>query len=297
MKQNQWRKTSVLISSVAATMVIIACSGADDRNQFQNDEEQNANSDSNASSGQGGATAVSVVTTGSGNSGAADGGPTSGVTSGGTDSSSSGSTTSGGGETCSESPCKVTSPQCGCSNDQKCTLDEQGLRTCEADGSVKAGESCDGPTCEAGTMCLGSSLFANCKSFCDSDSDCSGAGSLCVVKLGDGQGGALQETWCTDDCDPVTNSGCPASGKCVMFREPNPPNRIFTDCWQAGTGTQNESCVYDDDCAAGYACIDHNGGICSHWCEVANPSCPGGTICHSFGTPALVGGVEYGACV
>ncbi len=260
-----------------------------------------ADDDGSDSAANGSGTAGATTATGGASSSSDTSANTSGTTNSGTGGMTSATSTaaSGSGGNCSESPCKVTSPQCGCANGQKCSLDGQGLRVCIADGNVAVGQSCIGPICMAGSMCLGNQTFANCKKFCNTDSECSAPGGLCIIQVDDGNGGSYKETWCSENCDPVSGTGCPlATGKCEIGQESTPPNRFFTTCLQAGSGVQGQTCNLITDCASGYGCINYNNqDVCAKWCKTSSPSCPGATNCATFTTPMLIGSLEYGACI
>ncbi len=198
---------------------------------------------------------------------------------------------------CSEQPCKVTLAQCGCAAGEKCTLDNMGTRVCIADGNLNTGDPCTGNDCKAGNLCLGNQSYANCKLFCDTDAECAGGGSVCVLQIDPGNG-PWPEHWCSDNCDPITSTGCKGTGKCEIGSLQAPPNTVFTSCMAAGSATQGQSCMGTTDCVKGHSCINYNMvDSCAQWCNVTNPSCPGISQCLSFMTPLKIGNIEYGACV
>lgn len=210
---------------------------------------------------------------------------------------------------CVESPCRLVSPQCGCPSGQGCYLDGSLARVCATAGAAAEGATCTGITsCAPGLLCTDISATTTptnvCLRFCATDSDCPGAGSLCVIDLRDGSGGTVSGArLCTRSCDPVAQTGCVSGAACSIGQEPSGAMRLLTHCFApTGSGSQGASCVDDGDCRAGFACIDPDGGgflrsECMHWCNVATGAgCSGGTVCYGFVTPLLIGSTEYGVC-
>ncbi|MBX3270765.1 MAG: hypothetical protein KF729_10910 [Sandaracinaceae bacterium] len=203
-----------------------------------------------------------------------------------------------GGGSCSESPCRLVSPQCGCAPGQGCYLSGGSTRVCGTPGPEREGQACTGATaCQAGLLCIGSASANFCSRFCSSDADCTaGAGSLCLLELDDGTGGAIPGVrLCTAHCDPATPGvGCPSTMGCAIYEESMGAGRIFTGCRPAGTRTAGQTCPNPDDCAPGHFCGD---GVCYRTCRPPFGSeCTGLTFCESFSTPLVIGGVEYGYC-
>ncbi len=199
---------------------------------------------------------------------------------------------------CTESPCRLVAPQCGCPSAQACVLDGTGARFCATAGAAMTGQSCTGVAgCRAGDLCINIAAPGTtnvCSHFCSSDADCSGG--LCLITLDDGSGGALPGvTLCTHVCDPVTQTGCPAAAYCGVFQETTGAMRPLTDCaTPVGTGGQGATCFDDTDCRAGFGCV---GGACLHWCRYpAGTGCTGGLICYGFSTPIIIRGQQYGVC-
>ncbi len=201
---------------------------------------------------------------------------------------------------CSETPCRILAPQCGCAAGQSC-YPNGGMRACAATGTRVEGSGCTTfSDCAAGLGCVNFSSDAArpgnmCSRVCGSDADCTG-GAICIHTIGDGAGGTVPGLrFCSRACTPAPNSGCAPGLACTLFQESAGLMRIFTDCaGPVGTGRQFTPCVDDIDCAAGFACFNTGfGNECLSWCRVASPSCPIGTACVSVGT---AGGVEWGAC-
>src|SRR5688572_19519517 len=86
------------------------------------------------------------------------------------------------GPPCSEQPCKLVAPQCGCEVGYACTVDGPGSRACVQAGTAGQSEPCDDATfCEAGTICVGyTDAQTSCATFCDDDSQCVAPGGKCV---------------------------------------------------------------------------------------------------------------------
>jgi hypothetical protein len=204
---------------------------------------------------------------------------------------------------CSESPCRLISPQCGCPSGQACYLAGGSMRACATAGAGAEGTACtSSSSCAPGLDCVNLSVVASrsitqCARYCGTDSDCMGAGSLCLHALDDGMGGAIPGVRiCTRACNPVRQTGCATGLMCNVYRESIGSMRFLTDCTgPAGTRTRGQSCTQDIDCAPGLACISSR---CYRWCDVAtNEGCLGAELCSPLTPRAVVGGTEYGVCV
>jgi hypothetical protein len=212
-----------------------------------------------------------------------------------------GSGGSGAGTPCDESPCKLTSPQCGCASGEKCTLDNAGDRLCVEDGTAAPNAMCDAnQDCAAGAICLGEAALGYCAPFCDQDSECDGT-NICAVQLGDGSGGTIPNvTMCSSSCNLANASGCPSGLGCVLGQESAGQQRFFTMCFAAGNATSG-SCANPGVCAPGYGCYnDGTSDVCIQNCNVNAPICASGTclaINDGNGQPVVVNGFALGACV
>lgn len=203
---------------------------------------------------------------------------------------------------CSETPCRLVTPQCGCTTGQSCYL-VGAARMCAASGSAPEGASCTNANdCAAGNVCLNfaptTPAVQMCIHHCAVDGDCAGGG-LCIGQINDGTGAAIPGVrTCTRSCDPINQTGCAAGLECTLFREAAGSMRLFRDCtFSAGTGGLFTPCVDEDDCGPGYACQDVGfGPECTHWCNFGTGAgCTFGS-CLNFAPPLIVGGVEYGVC-
>lgn len=206
---------------------------------------------------------------------------------------------------CSESPCQLLSPQCGCGAGQGC-YPSGGTRTCEPAGTAVEGSPCTSPShCAPGLTChdmtvSGATPVYQCTRLCATDSDCSGEGSYCLFALDDGSGGTLTGVKrCSRSCDPVTNAGCASGTTCRVSRETSGA-RYYTDCEAPeGHGALYAACSRDADCRSGFMCADtvwSYGPECLPVCEVGGTDCLFGETCYPFATRRLVGSREYGVC-
>lgn len=211
----------------------------------------------------------------------------------------SGASTSSTGLECSESPCKLTTPQCGCDDEHQCSVVRTGIRLCIAKGAAPVGAACDAMLCEPGTMCFDDGVPAHCAKFCASSADCVAPGGACFWTLKDGMGGIVPDaTLCTEDCDPTTNAGCDllSGGSCQAFHDLR-SDQSLTACVEGGPGTPGASCPNGAmDCAPTLGCFNNGtSDVCLKWCVVGGTPCLSGS-CYSFSAPLVIGAVEYGAC-
>lgn len=194
--------------------------------------------------------------------------------------------------TCSESPCRLVEPQCGCPSGQGCYLNATDDRTCGTLGSGLEGDICSGASdCSAGNQCLGVGYGSLCFHYCEDDADCtSGPGSVCFLEVADSTGTPLGVKACTHDCDPAYDVGCDALGSgctigLIAGRDP------FTLCRPAGTGLQGDPCLNEEDCFGGHLC---NAGRCRQYCTSSFDCFIGG--CYPFSPAIFIGATQYGYC-
>ena len=208
---------------------------------------------------------------------------------------------------CSESPCRLVSPQCGCPTGQACTL-SGATRVCAAAGTGTTGSTCGAGTlgCSAGNACIGlgtGTTTAACERFCASDADCSGAGALCILRLNDATGTEIPGvTLCTLSCNPLSTTSCPSGSACRIFVESMGAGRYLTHCeGPVGFGTRGAPCIDDGDCTSGFACLNGRGlgTECTRWCNLTTGSgCSIGTTCvNIFTVPVTIGTTTYGVCI
>lgn len=206
--------------------------------------------------------------------------------------------------TCSESPCRLVTPQCGCAAGLACTISGTS-RICGAAGTSTTGMPCTGG-CATGTLCvtLGAAVGAPtaCETFCNTDSDCTGLGALCIEMLNDGSGGTIPGvTLCTLSCNPLAGTGCVTGATCRVYTETGGAMRGLTQCSPVGAGAVGDMCTTADDCRAGMLCVDTTGGGTTHCANICNAGTGAGCgplrTCGHFAPPIIVGTTEYGVCV
>lgn len=233
---------------------------------------------------------------GSSSNGAGGGAVSSSASSAASSSSSSSASSSSG--VCGENPCKLVAPQCGCAGGEMCTIDGMGGRLCIAAGSAAIGQACvTSNDCAAGGLCAKTATnISMCAEFCATDATCTSPGGLCTMKLNDGSSGQIPGvTLCSENCDPLTNTGCFVGGSaCHIFKESGGLMRHYTNCSGSGTGMQGAACTNDEQCAPTFSCINAGTKKCLKYCKVGGAACPGGLTCASIG---VIGGTEYGACL
>ncbi len=262
---------------------------------------------------------VSDVTTGSVSSVSVAGTGAAGVSSSGGTSTGVGAAGSGGpastspsvasssssGGACPDTPCKLTSPQCGCPSGQACSVYNT-VVSCLTAGTAGPTQLCGGTNdCAAGLLCVASGSSTSspgiCETFCETDADCTAPGGLCVVQLSDGSGGAIPDvTLCTDNCNPFTNAGCAAAGtSCQVGQEPTGQMRPLTLCAAAGTLGKGMACdPTNNQCAPTFGCFSTGAqNKCYQYCDVANPSCATCTGIEDMALqPVYIGNKQVGIC-
>jgi len=218
---------------------------------------------------------------------------------------------------CSENPCKLLPPQCGCPSSEMCTLNgSTGDRVCAPNGTAAVGEACGGSTgvdCAPGSLCVtlggGTSPISTCRAFCTDDNQCDGFGGICQLQLADAQMNPIPDKMCSENCDLASNTGCntvPGTKCWILVDQDTTPNRFFTACGNAGTGTLGTSCTEEHECAPGYGCLsftDNNANPpvmrqeCGRWIDANTTACGTNEVTLNFNPAAIVGSFEYAACV
>jgi len=198
-------------------------------------------------------------------------------------------------EICEEDPCKLTSPQCGCAEGERCHLPSVAAQ-CWPEGDVEVGQYCSND-CEAGYRCWGLGGDPICRAYCEDDSDCLPPGGRCVVELFSGVA-----KLCTENCDAITSTGCKHKDpglKCALNIDSN--QMVFSYCTDAGEKGQDEPCGSASQCAAGMTCIGSSqepGNFCRTWCDYPSAIlCPEDHGCASITPPLTIGQKQYGVCI
>jgi hypothetical protein len=206
---------------------------------------------------------------------------------------------------CTELPCKLVLPQCGCPDGAQCSIVDASSIQC-----VPAGDKADGAPCgfsvnecKPGYICLNNLTGAGglCHRFCKSDTDCAAPGGLCVMNPG-----ASQKA-CSQNCDPVTATGCPDAmlTKCDLAKD-NVSMKWFSRCTGKGTKQQGEECGGGpSQCDKGMSCFNVTDQammvtkqLCLTWCVVGGAvGCPPNSQCSQLNPPVTLGSIQYGACV
>jgi hypothetical protein len=196
-----------------------------------------------------------------------------------------------GGEVCS------FFPACGCGA-EACAVQESGARACVMSGAGTTGSPCTTfDSCAAGLYCAALPTGERqCTPFCEADTDCAGAGAVCIRDTTDG---IVQA--CSFDCDLRSQTGCPAMAYCTPLN--NPAGGIVTDCrGPAGSGGRGSNCSSTADCRRGFTCGRESAGAsltCLQWCRAGRDTdCDRSSDDCVTGSPEIrVGSQEYGICV
>jgi hypothetical protein len=165
-------------------------------------------------------------------------------------------------------------------------------------GPFSEGRACTADLeCAAGLMCAPAvaSDVSLCHRFCNSDTECMGAGSLCVVPVSAGGTPIPGVTLCTVNCDLVSNAGCPTGTGCRIYEH---EGAFLTDCsGEIGTGRSGHACSTNADCAPGFFCVAPAFPNCLQYClDPPEGYCEGGFRCQRFDPPVNVGSQEIGYC-
>ncbi len=189
---------------------------------------------------------------------------------------------------CSESPCRLVLPQCGCSSGQMCARVTGGssMRSCVPEGATPVGDFCLVATaCQAGSTCVRANGAGACSKWCEGPVDCPGTDCLRLV-VDDVVGS------CRNPCNAIARTGCAVGTACyvALGADISDASLTITLCVGPGTGALGSACTAPFDCQPGLACaVDR----CVQLCDLDAPSCGTGT-CMDLGWSA--DGVRYGEC-
>jgi hypothetical protein len=215
----------------------------------------------------------------------------------------------GGGEACPTQPCDLHA-QCGCSEGDACDLefldfeqnqfsDQLACRGVLTPGTERS--ACSSPSgCAAGYQCIG----GQCRRYCESDAVCGGPGGACVFTRAGSERSddRLCSKSCAPDFEADHRAACPSNFSCyVRFVGADDDRRGVTDCLPTGPVGVDGDCA-SESCGEGLVCITFTDGDgnqssrCQRRCRVDDQTCHDGSACEGFGTPTLVGAIEYGFC-
>ena len=170
---------------------------------------------------------------------------------------------------------------------------------CDMSGIGTLGATCMSyRDCASGYTCQGASgsTPGACQKYCcdlGSSVGCP-AGASCSIVLTDPTtmmptGAALCRT--AANCN-IFGGDCTGGAACYLAGDDG-----TTDCAMAGTGTTGATCMYTNDCAAGFSCLGGaSGSTCRKLCDSVDmdPGCAAGETCSTLSLPAPL--TNVGAC-
>jgi hypothetical protein len=201
-----------------------------------------------------------------------------------------------------------TSPQCGCTGGQNCSITNftSGATSCVAPGTTNDFANCTGNgvgQCKVGSTCVD----GVCSPYCESTANCPGAHRECQQVSGSTGAAVPGFKVCTQFCDPTapTSSASPYMGcgpAVNCFPDPAGVSSCFGPTTAAGTQDQYCDTGFGTDgdsslCAPGYACVGDTlfGFTCTKFCHIG-ASCGAGLTCTAFSTPQYAGTTQIGYC-
>lgn len=192
--------------------------------------------------------------------------------------------------TCGTSPCRLTSPQCGCPAGQACHVVSGAPPACVMSGSTGLNEPCGAnEQCQPGMFCNSNMTPRGvCGRYCETSADC--GGEPCVQLDTMSPAGA-----CPLPCDPVDGTGCgdPSLGcrvgSAVDFV--TGANAPIQACFAVDGLAFGEPC--DGLCGPRGLCV---GGTCRQVCDLASSVCESGS-CRRLSLEIRIGSRELGACL
>jgi hypothetical protein len=193
---------------------------------------------------------------------------------------------------CDESPCRLVAPQCGCLAGAACYPAGTGAR-CALPGTTPVGEPClTHLDCLPGLGCVANApdptVTRLCRRLCLVGLDC--PSGTCAT------GSVERAGVCTDECDPLTDTGCSAGLSCYLItveRVDDMATVRAAACAEAGTAADGEPCDEATRCQGGLVC-DRDTMTCVPLCELGS-TCPSPyTFCSPSGL--FIDDVEVGVC-
>ena len=203
------------------------------------------------------------------------------------DAGAGGAGVSDAGPPCSESPCRLVAPQCGCAAAQMCQRAMAGstVRSCVAAGTTTIGGGCTFSTeCAPATGCVRAGTpTGQCEPWCESSADCGVSGECMRLGMGTDVGA------CSSGCDPVGSgtTGCPPDLVCRVVLGERIPDMAATHaaiCSGLGGAAAGAACSTSIDCGPGLYCA---GSVCRHLCG-ATADCVAPATCVAL-VPAFRG--------
>lgn len=199
--------------------------------------------------------------------------------------------TSRGCETCSELPCRLRAPQCGCHDGEGCYADGTGAVGCAPAGTLTLGTACVGiADCLPGLICVSlTDTYSQCMSPCTDASEC---GRDCVFEGAFGTDPPIGV--CSFGCDPVDDRGCGLGHRCGILVDGSDFTAASV-CVPTGTVPDGGSCTTSETCRSGICVTYATGGRCEELCNL-NYDCRSTENCVDFGTPVTYDGARLGYC-
>jgi len=186
------------------------------------------------------------------------------------------------------------SPQCGCSSTETCDLTATGDSACVGPAGLGVpGNHCiNAAACQAGLTC---GYGDSCRPFCSTAGQpCTGTNlGKCIQLNGAGNQPIPNFMVCEIKCQLQDPSSCGFGSGCFA----SSVTAGASDCYGTGAKGYNQTCVYADDCQAGYGCVGVSGGTyhCKKWCRIGQNDC-GGPTCAGLNPALVVNNVTYGTC-
>ncbi len=181
----------------------------------------------------------------------------------------------------------------GCSDNNTC-FDDNGSTYCYPNLGKHLGDVCSGAReCIAQYDCIGNTTDGyTCHELCrdngsgdfENTTDCQSGPNVCSGNITGEDYGYCLFSYETCNADPVSNSGCPSDEICID------DNGQGTYCLFSSGKLNGETCIYSNDCLAGYGCVGPQDGThtCTKYCRSVS-DCNGATC-------TLFSGEDYGYC-
>jgi hypothetical protein len=170
---------------------------------------------------------------------------------------------------------------------------------CQASGIGVTGSSCTTySNCAPGYTCIGATATTPgaCEKYCCDTGSSAGcpSGATCSITLTDSSGNPTGAALChaPSNC-AIFGADCAPGEACTLFGGDG-----STDCSEAGTLTEGQTCIYANHCVPGFGCVNSGGAsTCQQLCNTTAggaPACPVGQTCNTLNIPAPL--TNVGAC-